>query len=531
MFKYALYFITLFFLSAVNMPASVEVDTKISTYEKKAPMVLVIFGATGDLSSRKLFPALYQLSLAGELPQEFACIAFARREHTDESFRSEVQKSLKTFSRTDLENDPEKTGPEKTASFLQNIHYNTSAFDEDDGYLHLKEMLAKFDAQYGKECHKVFYLATPAQFFPIIAEKLSLHEIVTNDNNAQVLIEKPFGFDLTSALSLRDKIHLSIPPQQVGHIDHFLGKEGVQNILNLRFANPIYDAIWNCEHIENVQITIAEDIGIGTRGAFWEETGLLRDIVQNHLMQILSLVAMEHPERFDALHIQKEKLKVVRSIRPFPLDDLENHIVRGQYSAGEVTHPEEITHASLVGYREEKAVSTTSAVETYVAAKLFIDTPRWKNIPFYIRAGKRLKEKKTEVVITFKQPQFARNAKPNKLVLRIQPEEYIYLTINGLTPGFNNQDLGQYTLKSTSTEEQNNARKDAYEYLFRDAIAGDKNNFVTFEELLASWELFSPVLQQWNLKGEQDLLFYPAGSNGPDVAHLFEKAATGWQEE
>ena len=482
--------------------------------QSKEPCVVVIFGATGDLANRKLFPALYQLSLDNQLPKDFAIVGFARNELSNEGFRKNVLASLQEFAKT-------KPTEDEAQQFLNRILYDSSSFDQDAGYQKLDTMLKQIDSKFGKETKKIFYLATPPSFFTTIIEKLALTKLISKNadkNSSVVIIEKPFGFDLESALQLKEEIFTHLNPNQILQIDHFLGKEAVQNLLHFRFENPIFETVWSKDHIDNVQITIAEDIGIGTRGAFWEETGMLRDIVQNHLMQILSLVAMERPKDFHTDAIQKEKITLVKSIRPFMVDTLDQSIIRAQYGPGDVNGK------PVVGYTKEQNVRPDSSVETYVAAKLFIDNNRWRDVPFYIRAGKRLQEKKTEVVITFKQPN---SDQKNVLVIRVQPDEGMGLKVVSKEPGFDHK-LGEFTMNFQFNSKEKNNSKDAYEHLFKNAIDGKKHHFVNFDELLASWEIFSPVLKQWKLDKNKNLLTYSAGSNGPDTSVLFENKDHEW---
>jgi len=469
---------------------------------KEKPLIFVIFGASGDLTSRKLIPALYHLSQSGQLPSQFACVGVSKGDTDTASFRKTVGSAVSQFCNARAED-----------AFLNKFLFTQVDFNQDADYEKLKEQISKIESNFSAPSEKIFYLATHSQFFPVIVQELSKYNLVS-DRTSRVIFEKPFGHDLKSAQTLKNKIYAYLLPDQIFQIDHFLGKEGVQNILSFRFSNPIFEELWSNKYIDNIQITIAEDIGIGTRGDFFEKTGILRDLVQNHLMQILSLVAMErpknfNPKNFDADAIQKEKIKVVRSIRKFPLDDLIHSVVRGQYTQNGDTY----------GYLQEKNVSSNSQVETYFAARLFIDNDQWRNVPFYIRAGKRLKAKMTEVVITFKKPQnYPQASKPNVLVLNIQPKEEVSLQVNSKA-GYGSLDLNIKDAKQRT--------KDAYEQLLKDAIDGNRSNFVNFDELLASWELFSPVIDT----RDTPLLPYPAGSWGPDSSLLFEREGQGWYDE
>lgn len=492
------------------------------------PCTLVIFGATGDLTSRKLLPALYQLSIEQLLPRHFACIGFARREKSDDLFREEMRAAVEKFART------KPIDKEKWDALSKQIFYHRSNFDSDEGYEELKSRLAKIDQQLGTEGNRLFYLATQPSFFPMIVEKLHDHNLlypydVKAKNWSRVVIEKPFGHDLNSAIELQSQITKYLDERQIYRIDHYLGKETVQNLLVFRFGNSIFEAIWNNHHIENVQITVAEDMGIGTRGLFFEEAGMLRDIVQNHMMQLLSLVAMEPPTRFKAQAIRNEKVKVMESIRPFPEENPTLSAVRGQYGPGV------INEKTVCGYREENNVAKDSMVETFVAMELFIDNWRWAGVPFYLRAGKRLPKRTTEVAITFKQapgnlfPLHDANDN-NVLIIRIQPDEGISLNINCKIPSLSNvlqpvsMDFryGQYFGMAAPPE--------AYERLICDCLGGDPTLFTSIEEVIASWRLLTPLLDYWQtLHDSASFPNYAAGSWGPETSEkLLKKAGHRW---
>ena len=339
------------------------------------PCILVIFGATGDLTARKLLPAIYNLAREGQLPAQFACVGFARKEKTNEQFREEMKQAVSSFSRV----KPIDEALWKT--FQEKLYYHRSEFHEDEGYQRLQTLLNELDAKLGTKGNRLFYLSTQPSFFPLICEKLQKAGLIydaekTRDKWSRIIIEKPFGHDLNSAKALQKELLRFLKEDQIYRIDHYLGKETVQNILVFRFANSLFESVWNNRYIDHVQITVAEDIGIGSRGAFWEEAGLLRDIVQNHMMQLLSLVAMEPPVSLASDAIHDEKVKVIQSIRPFQQADFETSIVRGQYGPGF------ISGQPVVGYRQEKSVSPTSNVETYAALRLFIDNWRWAGSPF-----------------------------------------------------------------------------------------------------------------------------------------------------
>lgn len=492
------------------------------------PCILVIFGATGDLTGRKLVPALYNLARDGQLPGHFGCVGFARRDKSHQEFRDEVRKDLNEFSRV------KPVDEELWKNFNEQIFYHKSEFRDDEGYERLHTLLSELDQQLGTKGNRVFYLSTQPSFFPLIIEKLHAHNLLydvnkTKDKWSRVIIEKPFGHDLDSAMQLQKNISQFLDESQIFRIDHYLGKETVQNLLVFRFTNPIFESIWNNHHIDNIQLTVSEQIGIGSRGRFWEEAGMLRDIVQNHMMQLLSLVAMEPPVSLKAEAIHDEKVKVVQSIRHFPVDDLENFAVRGQYGPGYVDGQ------TVAGYREEDDVPPNSYVETYVALRLYIDNWRWAGVPFFLRAGKRLPKRCTEIAITFKEaPGYLFEAKGRKLdhnvlVIRIQPDEGISLKMNCKVPGLatNIQPVkmdfryGSY-FGATPPE--------AYERLICDCMAGDSTLFARADEVMASWRLLTPLLKQWQALEPNIFPNYASGSWGPAEAdRLLDQHGTHWR--
>ncbi|NGX45730.1 MAG: Glucose-6-phosphate 1-dehydrogenase, partial [Chlamydiae bacterium] len=393
------------------------------------PCILVIFGATGDLTARKLFPAIYNLAREGQLPSQFAVVAFARRDKSHAEFRDEMKQAINKFSRV----KPIDESIWKT--FQEQIFYHKSEFHDAAGYDSLNTFLQELDGQFGTKGNRVFYLSTQPSFFTLICEKLHSSgniydsEKIT-DKWSRIIIEKPFGHDLDSAHALQKELLQFLREEQIYRIDHYLGKETVQNLLVFRFANSLFESLWNNRYIDHVQITVGEEIGIGTRGAFWEEAGLLRDILQNHMMQLLSLVAMEPPVSLEANAIRDEKVKVLKSLRPFTEEDFKHSIIRGQYGKGFVSGEK------VKGYRGEDKVDPNSNVETYLALKLFIDNWRWQGVPFYLRGAKRLPKRATEIAITFKFPpavlfqQQGTTNEANVLAIRIQPDEGTSLKIN-----------------------------------------------------------------------------------------------------
>jgi glucose-6-phosphate 1-dehydrogenase len=405
-----------------------------------ADTVLVVFGATGDLTSRKILPAIDGLAAAKALPEHFAVVGMARK--PEEEFRKQV------------------THP---------ILYAQGDFDEDVGYERLAATLEAIDEKFGKRSDKIYFLATQPKYFATIVAQLDKHELI--EPNSRVLIEKPFGHDLNSAIELQGEISKHLDESQIYRIDHYLGKEGVQNLIDFRMKGEL-ESIWSRESIERVEINLSEEIGVGTRGKFWEETGMLRDVVQNHVMQLLSLVAMDVGGT-----LADEKIKVVQAIRPI------ESIRRGQYGPGV------IQGAPVLGYREEAGVPKNSNVETFVEAELFIDNDRWQGVPFHIQAGKRLAQQMTEIRVIFKSGEV--------LHMRIQPNPAIY---------FEGEPKMRFDAPRFS---------DGYQKLIYDAIQGDSTSFVQKEEQLAAWQLLTPILEDWKKKSE--ISIYPAGQDAVDT--------------
>lgn len=499
-----------------------------STPKVADPCVMVIFGATGDLTARKLLPALYNLNKDGLLPSHFACVGFARREQPSEDFLKEIEKDINEFSRTKpLDKDIWET-------FSQQFYYHCSEFHDDEGYERLALLLKNLDSKHGTKGNRVFYLSTQPSFFPLIIEKLNKHKLIYKVGEVQekwsrVIIEKPFGEDLDSAIALQKEISQNLDESQIYRIDHYLGKETVQNLFVFRFSNPLFEAIWNNDHIDNVQITVSEEIGIGSRGRFFEEAGLLRDIVQNHMMQLLSLVGMEPPHTSKADAIHNEKVKVLESIRPFPKDRFDDFVTRGQYGPGF------INGEPVPGYRQEQNVPPDSFVETYVALELFIDNWRWSGVPFYLRAGKRLPKRSTEIAIIFKPvpgflyQEMGKTIEQNVLVIRIQPDEGISLKINCKVPGINGP-IQPVKMDFQYGAYFGSSPPEAYERLILDCMAGDNTLFARVDEVLASWKLFTPLLNYWKENKNISFPNYASGTWGPKEADkLIDRDGRKWR--
>lgn len=490
------------------------------------PCILVIFGVTGDLAARKLIPALYNLSREGQLPPQFACVGFARRDKDLGTFRDELRRACQKYSRVPLADD-------LWQNFSEHLFYHRSSFDSDEGYTSLKNYLRDLDARFGTSGNRMYYLSTPPQNFSLIISKLHAHGLIYPPSDthrwSRIIIEKPFGHNLASAIDLQKQISTYLDEGQIYRIDHYLGKETVQNLLVFRFCNPIFEALWNNRYIDHVQISVCEELGIGTRGHFFEQSGILRDIVQNHMMQLLSIVGMEPPSTLNAEAIRNEKVKVLQALRPFTPEALEKEAVRGQYGPGYIESND------VPGYREEKDVDPKSSVETFVALELAIDNWRWAGVPFYLRAGKRLPKRTTEIAIAFKYPPislFPGSSKghiPNILTVRIQPDEGIALKINCKIPGLNGpiqpvlMDFRYQSYFGTKTPE-------AYERLLCDCMIGDNTLFARDDEVLASWRLFDPLLTYWQQTPPPPFPNYSAGTWGPGSADiLLQRSGRSWR--
>lgn len=492
------------------------------------PCILVIFGATGDLTARKLFPALYNLAREGQLPNHFAVVGFARRQKSHEEFRQEMRDAITQFSRV------KPIDENVWSTFVNQIYYHTSNFDEDPGYDSLREFLNTLDKQHGTKGNRIFYLSTQPSFFPDIIEHLGKHDLIydtstTKDKWSRVIIEKPFGENFDSGVKLQQFVLNHLDESQIYRIDHYLGKETVQNLLVFRFGNAIFESFWNNHYIDHVQITVAEEIGIGSRGAFFEEAGILRDIVQNHMMQLLSLTAMEPPSSLSAEAIRDEKVKVLKALRPIDLANFSHYVARGQYGPGF------IDGKNVVGYRQEKNVNPESPIETFAALKLYIDNWRWAGVPFYLRAGKRLPKRTTEIAIVFKKiprilfSQNGQNDGDNVLAIRIQPDEGISLRINCKVPGPSSP-IQPVKMDFRYGSYFGLTPPEAYERLICDCMLGDGTLFARGDEVLTSWKWITPVLERWHESPPSDFPNYQSGTWGPKAAEeLMRQDGLSWR--
>lgn len=482
-----------------------------SGFNENTPTGFVIFGVTGDLTRRKLIPAIYELKLAGRLEAPFHIIGFARRDWTDEALRDTLREGVKEFARTQPVNDTILN------DLLDDAHYVRSTFDDPDGYKRLRAVLDEHQIK-----NVMFYLATPPESYAEIISKIGLTGCVCNcEGWVRMVIEKPYGEDFESARALDDAVHKVFNEDQVYRIDHYLGKETVQNILVFRFANGIFEPLWNRNYVDFVQVTVAETVGVGTRAGYYESAGVIRDVFQNHMLQLLALTAMEAPVAFNAHEVRDEKVKVLKALRPLVARDAILGTYRAQYASGSVDG------RRVPGYKDEQGVSPQSVTETYLAARLFVDNWRWAGVPFYLRSGKRLPSRVTEIAIQFKQPplslfnwqNMAGNA-PNVLVLNLQPDEGITLTFGAKSPRPVNQ-IAPVEMHFSYEETFGTEPPEAYERLLLDVMIGDATLFTRSDEVLAAWDFTTKIIQAWQQYPVRNLPVYEAGTWGPPGADDF----------
>lgn len=508
-------------------PSPLQVDPNLSSNNA----AIVILGATGDLTSRKLMPALFELFLKKCLAKPFVIVGFARRDKGDEGFRQDMHTALEQC------NDQK----ERIDDFLKHVFYHQSHFGDADGYSRLGKRLDQLERDFSLSGHRIYYLATAPEYFEPILEQLDSAALLRDSHDpshTRVVIEKPFGHDLASARELNGKVSAVLKEPQVYRIDHYLGKETVQNILSFRFGNSIFEPLFTQKYVDHIQITVAEDIGMeGRRGQYYDTAGTIRDMLQNHVLQLLCLVAMEPPTALGADEIRDEKVKVLRSIAPMGMAEIERNVVRGQYGPGE------IDGRPVPGYRQEEGVDPASNTETFIALRLAIDNWRWAGVPFLLRSGKCLPRRVSEIAVQFKQPPLRlfqhvecegdiceiSDAKPNVLTFHIQPDEGISMSFSCKRPGMQIQ-LQSVQMDFQYGEAFGTRSPEAYERLLLDALRGDSTLFTRRDEVESAWELVTPILNAWQELPAPAFPNYGPGSWGPPAANqLFRRCVGTWR--
>jgi glucose-6-phosphate 1-dehydrogenase len=485
------------------------------------PCVLVLFGVTGDLSRKKLLPAIYDLANRGLLPPGFSVVGFARRDWEHQDFRQLAHDAVKEHARTPFREDVWN-------QLSEGIHFVPGTFDDDEAFENLANTVKKIDEQRGTGGNYAFYLSIPPKFFQDVVKQLQRSGLSQPSEGSwrRVVIEKPFGHDLASARELNNILHEVFPEESIFRIDHYLGKETVQNILALRFANTLYEPIWNRSYVDHVQITMAEDIGIGGRAGYFDGIGAARDVIQNHLLQLLALTAMEEPVSFDAESVRAEKAKILSAVR-LP-KDLDTYTVRGQYTPGWQGG------VKVPGFREEEGIAAGSRTDTYAAMRLDIDTRRWAGVPFYLRTGKRLARRATEVALLFQRaphlPFAATDTEElgqNALVIRVQPDEGVTLRFGSKVPG-TSMEVRDVNMDFDYGESFTESSPEAYERLLLDVLIGDPPLFPRQEEVELSWQILDPVEEYWDKHGAP--VTYPAGTWGPKAAdEMMARDGRAWR--
>jgi glucose-6-phosphate 1-dehydrogenase len=475
------------------------------------PTTIIIFGASGDLTQRKLIPSLFNLFRKRRTPKKFQIVGFGGTAFTDDQFREHLHKGMQEFAGYEFTD-------EDWNIFAPNLKYQTGKYNEAGDFQKLADYLAQSEEG---DVNRLFYMALPPTLFPTIIQNLdSTGQLRENGSWRRVVLEKPFGTDLASSIELNKQVHKALQENQIYRIDHYLGKETVQNILFTRFANTIFEPIWNRNYIDHVQITVSEKVGLEHRAGFYDSVGVLRDMFQNHLLQLLTLVAMEPPASFGASHLRNEKVKVLSAIKPMTPEDVTIHTVRAQYK----------------GYRSEDKVKPTSATPTYAALRLFVNNWRWKGVPFYLRSGKNLAEKQSQIIIQFKEPPTTmfpmQTMKPNILVLYLQPDEGVHLRFEAKAPDTVNETRSVDMEFKYSEAFGQTTIPEAYERLLLDAIQGDAALFTRADEVEAAWALIDPILQTWDTHQTPPLAVYKPGTWGPPEAYdLLARDGRRWLNE
>jgi glucose-6-phosphate 1-dehydrogenase len=483
------------------------------------PTTIVIFGGTGDLTKRKLIPAFYNLFLSNNMPESFRIILIGRNEDKTGAYKNELLESLNEFSRTG------KADEKVWKIFSDKFYYLQGDLVMGELYTDLKRLLGEFEREDNLRCLRIFYMAIPPKYIENVADGLYKNKICNKANMDRIVIEKPFGTDLASAIHLNKHLQERFAEKQLFRIDHYLGKETVQNIMAFRFANSIFEPIWNNKYIDHVQISVVEQVSVGDRGGYYDPSGALRDMIQNHLLQLLCVVAMDCPGKNEPEMIRNTKVAVLKNIRTYTSAQVFKNIVKGQYTAGELQNKKQVS------YKEEAAVAKGSATETFVAAKFYIDTDRWKGVPFFLRTGKSLPQQASVIVIQFKESPhkiFKEDIVPNRLIISIQPEQEISLLFESKVPGVQMK-LKPVEMDFTYKESYAEATPEAYEALLLDVIEGDATLFMRSDQVEAAWKVVTPIINAWKKDPKRSLLYYKAGTWGPTAAKsLLKPYAKDW---
>jgi glucose-6-phosphate 1-dehydrogenase len=492
--------------------------------KKLPPTIIFIFGGSGDLTNRKLVPALYNLFLDNYLPDKFIVVGVGRTQFaSDDAYRDKLLEGVQEFSRRKDELNMQ------WKNFAVNVSYHELDLADDATYQKITDWIGNKALEWNVKPTVIFYMAVAPQLAPAIAKKLSEQKLCENSQTTRMVFEKPFGHDLKSARELNQLLSSMFDEEQIFRIDHYLGKETVQNILAFRFANALFEPIWNNNYIDHMQITVAETVGVGDRGGYYEQAGALRDMVQNHILQLLCMVAMEPPVSFDANEIRNKKVDVLHALRKINPEEVHAHAVRGQYSAGWMKGKQ------VEGYRQEKGVNSESPVETFVAATFFVDNWRWRNVPFYVRSGKYMHEKTTLITIQFKEApgysfpaEAAETWRPNRLTISIQPEMDIRIRFQAKRPG-PNMILNPVDMVFSYAEAFDGKEPEAYETLLEDVISGNPTLFMRADQVEAAWKVIMPILEAWQNRPPVDFPNYAPDSWGPEDAEaLIAKDGHFW---
>lgn len=507
-------------MNGLTVPRDINIDENALNVSKPSeldPMTFVLFGATGDLAKRKIYPSLYNLFLDKKMPRSFSIIGLGRREWSNEIFQEHVRESLKTFSRRFADDS-------EIEKFLQSFRYSALDVTDNTGYEKLLELIQKREKELNISENRMFYLSVAPSLVDVITSNINASGLGTTKGWKRLIIEKPFGHDLQSAQDLNEKLSKAFEEDEIYRIDHYLGKPMVQNLEALKFSNPVLQALWNNQYIANVQITASETVGVEERAGFYDKAGAIRDMIQNHMLQMLMMTAFHLPKQINAKAIRHEKKKIMESLRPLKDEDISSNVIRGQYSAGE------INGQPVVGYTEEDGIDNSSTNDTFVAARIWVDDSLWNGVPFYIRTGKRMKEKSTRIVIEFKNPlkdlYMSKNAviSPNFLVIEISPNEGVSLQLNSKSPSKN----GKIETVSAGFSADEKDVPEAYELLLYDALCGDPTYFAHWKEVELSWQWVDPILKAFE-KNSLPLHKYKSGSMGPDASHqLLEENGFVW---